>query len=81
MFAALKRPDPNSGCGFSCKGCYFLGRTLEEMVDHVEEMHDPPDPVQCPYCKGSYRTKPSLRKHISVKHRELHAKVKMKQRL
>ena len=75
LFTQLLEPDPNTGCWFTCKGCYFLSHSLEEMVSHVEEIHKPQDPVHCPYCKGSYKNKGSLQVHVSIKHRELHAKV------
>ncbi len=78
LFGELVPPDPETGCRYSCRACYFLSHGQEEMVLHVEEVHQPQDPVTCPYCKKSYKNKESLAVHISLKHRELHAKVNKK---
>ncbi len=78
LFSELTDPSSlaQTGRRFICKSCYFLGTTAEEMAQHVELVHQPQDPVPCPYCKSYYKSTGSLQNHISLKHRELHAKMK-----
>ncbi len=79
MFTELNPPDRN-GCRYSCNACFFLTTGRAAMVEHVTSMHKPRERMVCPYCQGAYSTKASLAQHISLKHRELHAKMKMQQR-
>jgi hypothetical protein len=79
MFSYLDPPDRN-GCRFSCNHCFCLTPDQPEMVEHVTTMHKPKERLVCPYCRGVYGTKRSLSQHISLRHRELHAKSKMQQR-
>jgi uncharacterized C2H2 Zn-finger protein len=77
MFHELPDVDPSTGCRFTCRGCYFLAVTFEEMVDHVRSIHAPQE-FRCPYCKKVYGSKNSLQNHISLSHRVLHAQAKKK---
>lgn len=61
---------------FMCKFCSEMGDSLKAIRNHVEWEHMGGTEFPCAYCNKVMRTKGSYNNHISLKHREQHAKAR-----
>jgi len=53
--------------GFGCQKCKRYYATEKDLVDHCKDFH----PVECDFCRKTYKTRKSVKSHIMKQHLEI----------